>query len=335
MRLESVRAFKEEIAAEVEDAPEAFYDALGLPQSRAVAEAFREATDRPMPLDLALGVAKRGQRGYKVAIRTGDPELAEAIADRTGGPTESDVRIIEVSARVTPAYLQGRVRPLIPGLSVGPASRSWAGTLGAFVRDSHALYALSNQHVVGEGDEVAMGEPIVQPAPIDGRVAKANIIGVADRYVPFSDMTPNLVDCRLVRLADVRFVAGGYTDALGRPIKGVKRLGPEDLHNEVVKIGRTTGVRKGRITAVEIDGLPVDMGDSFLLRFNDQVEVSGGPRTDFSAGGDSSSLIIEVASRMAIALLFAGGKDTTGEDFTYGNLLPNVLEALGVELVLS
>lgn len=331
MNLDSVRAFKAEVADQVREAPESFFDSLELRHSVYLAEQFRNATERPMPVDLALGVSKGRRRAYRVAIRTSDPELAEKVAKRA--PGEADVRVLTVEARVKPEYLQGRVRPIEAGVSIGPASQSWAGTLGAFVQDSRALYALSNQHVVGRPEEVPMHEPIVQPARIDKRVSAPNVIGVADRYVPFSHTAPNLVDARLVRLADVR-VLGNFNGALQRPVAGVKAIGPEDLGQGVMKIGRTTGVRLGRITSVEMDGLPVRMGDH-VLRFNDQVEVSGGPATDFSAGGDSGSLIVLSGSLMAVGLLFAGGQDQHGEDFTYANLLPLVLEALGVRLVIQ
>ncbi len=78
-----------------------------------------------------------------------------------------------------------------------------------------------------------------------------------------------------------------------------------------------------------IDGLPVGY-DRGVLRFSDQVEITG-PGEDFSAPGDSGSLIV-TGEGQAVALLFAGGRDSTGADRTYGNYITNCLQALGVTL---
>ena len=86
------------------------------------------------------------------------------------------------------------------------------------------------------------------------------------------------------------------------------------------------------MTAVEVDGLPVAM-DVGTPRFDDQNEFTGGPSTDFSAPGDSGSLIVDEEG-YGVALLFAGGRDRTGQDFTYGNRLANALRLLAVELAL-
>ncbi len=314
MKLDSVRAFKALVSDEA--AQEAHATAQG-------ANLFASSDDlpSPMPEGLALGVAKRSDGEHVVAIRTSDPILAAVMADRAHG--EADVRILTVRARAS--RLQGRVRPLEPGAQVNISGANFVGTLGAIVRDAAGnLYALSNSHVLADVGRTPVGTAIGQPFGDD-----ADLIGVLTRSVPLSKATANLVDCAIARLNGTtvlpRFNAGLLGD-----IQGVRPAGPEDLGVEVVKIGRTTDVRRGKVTAVEIDGLGVDYGDAGVLRFNDQIEVSGGAATDFSAGGDSGSLIVR-ADGFAIALLFAGGFDGT-EDRTFGNRIENVLAALGVEL---
>ena len=282
------------------------------------------------PVDVTLGVTKKG-RQFLLSVRTSDPKLGAAIKRKAGG--EADVRILTVDARVTPSYLQGHRRPLEPGLSVSPVQPSIrsAGTLAGFVKDeAGTLYALSNSHVFADVGALPPGTPCVQPGSLDGRVTSATLIGVLDRFVPISPSYPNLVDCAIARL-DGTTILPRFNAAVPGNLRGARGIKTSDLGKTVTKIGRTTGIRSGRITSIEMDGLPVNMGEAGVPRFDDQIEISGGPETDFSAAGDSGSMIIDDEG-WAVGLLFAGGRDTSGEDFTYANLITNVLRLLAVRL---
>ena len=122
-------------------------------------------------------------------------------------------------------------------------------------------------------------------------------------------------------------------------LKGLGKLagvGPDGIEDgsRVAKIGRTTGLTKGRVTAFEIDNVVVeyDRGD---LVFDGQIEIEGAGSRPFSDGGDSGSLIVD-EDRQAVALLFAG-TDTGGRNnrgLTYANPIGEVLRRLRVELLL-
>lgn len=315
MKLDSVRALKKEISDEVVKAQGDHIDVVS----------FFASTEPPMPSGVALGVSVREDGEHVLAVRSTHHEAAEAIAARARG--EADVRIVKVYKRSTPAYYQAVRRPLEPGAQVAMADRNFVGTLGCFVRDAAGvLYALSNSHVLADEGRAAVGHRIGQPFP-------QSPIGTLARWVPFSTVSPNLVDAAIMRLNATTALLG-FTNAIPGPIVGTRDVGPEMLGVEVRKAGRTTGARVGKITSVEIDGLPVAYGDPLgVVRFNDQVEVSGGPATDFSAPGDSGSLIV-TSDGYAVALLFAGGKDELGEDRTYANPILAALSALGVEIAL-
>ncbi len=319
MKLESVRAFKAEASARA------------MAQARdveAIPQALLEAGEPRMPASVALGVGRRDDGEFVVAIRTTDPQACEGLILEARG--EVDVRVVSVAARpmAWPAYLQGKLRPLEPGAQVGRQAEDSVGTLGAFVRDSRAIYALSNAHVFASGGTAPIGAPITQPSRLPG-----NEIGALDRFVPYSRTAPNLIDAALCRLARTTAVVG-FNGAAGGNLRGVRAVAPEDVGRTLTKVGRTTGVTRGRVVAVEIDGLPVAMGPGDLVTFSDQIEISGGPGSDFSAPGDSGSLIVDLDG-YGVGLLFAGGADRTGEDFTYANRLSTVLEQLGVSLVLT
>jgi len=112
-------------------------------------------------------------------------------------------------------------------------------------------------------------------------------------------------------------------------------LGPDflDEGTRVAKVGRTTGITRGRVTAFELDNLVVgfDIGD---LVFNNQIEIEGTGTSAFSDGGDSGSLIVN-RGRKAVGLLFAGSDQGGSNDqgLTFANPLRAVLDALQVELM--
>jgi len=109
-----------------------------------------------------------------------------------------------------------------------------------------------------------------------------------------------------------------------------QRDGDLKVGNVVHKVGRTTGVRRGRVTALELDGVAVEY-DIGVLTFDNEIEGSG--TRSFSDAGDSGSLIVDDDMRGA-ALLFAGGDHggSNGKGLTYGNPIAAVTSALKVTL---
>ena len=94
------------------------------------------------------------------------------------------------------------------------------------------------------------------------------------------------------------------------------------------KIGRTTGHTRGRISAVEVDGVAVQYDDA-VHTFDDQVEIEGLSGA-FSADGDSGSVIWRASDRAPLGLLFAGSDagGRHGGGVTFANPLATVLSAL-------
>ena len=71
-----------------------------------------------------------------------------------------------------------------------------------------------------------------------------------------------------------------------------QRSGDLQVGDVVHKVGRTTGVRHGRVTAFELDGVTVEY-DIGVISFDNQVEIEGGGTRSFSDAGDSGSLIVD------------------------------------------
>jgi hypothetical protein len=253
---------------------------------------------------------------------------------------EIDVRVIgrvRPSSSPTgwsPADLQQRVRPLRPGLSVGHPDVT-AGTVGGFVRrpGTEHLLVLSNNHVLADSDAATEGDPTLQPGVADGGTA-ADRIGTLSAFVRLDADAGNLVDAAVAALdtgidADPTAYPGG---PLLATVAAVDDVDPDEL---VEKLGRTTGHTRGRITAVEVDGVGVQYDDG-VHTFDDQVEIEGLAGA-FSAGGDSGSVIWRSSDRAPLGLLFAGSTEggSAGGGVTFANPLATVLRELGVEWVSS
>lgn len=340
MRLDSARDLKLSLLEQLLSGrlrglfPRAADLALGVVNQ--IAEAPRQAS-------VALGIARRGPRDFRLAVRVQQPSLVgiplvDLVARRARG--ETDVRYI---GRVRPtaakdaAWHRDRMRPLLIGSSVGHAS-STAGTIGAFVtpRAGAARMAiLSNAHILAPAPKARPGDSIVQPGPVDGGKPRRDAVAELARSVPLRPGRTNRVDaaCALLRPG---------IDADPGTIRGVGRLRGIDDQVEpgqrVLKVGRTSGLTQGRISAIEVDNIFVEYGEG-RLRFDDQIEIEGLPgrgRGPFSEAGDSGALVM-TPTLAAAALLFAGSDHGGPSDrgLTYATPVRTVLDALRVSLRLA
>jgi hypothetical protein len=286
---------------------------------------------------IALGVSRSptAARDYRLAIRLqrrslqDRPEIARLTEMAHG---EVDVQFVgRIQKRAVP-WVQQRHRPLRIGTSVGH-HRITAGTLGCFVRragDDETLHILSNNHVLANENDAAAGDAIVQPGKLDGGRARPDRVASLGEFVKLK-RRHNRVDAAVAALeagidANVAAVRG-----LGR-LAGVSTT-PVDEGLAVAKLGRTTGLTRGRVTAFELDDVVIAY-DSGNLSFDGTIEIEGVGTRPFCDGGDSGSLIVD-PERKAVALLFAGSESGGSNDagLTYANPIGDVLAALKLALV--
>ena len=111
------------------------------------------------------------------------------------------------------------------------------------------------------------------------------------------------------------------------------RTAPVDKGISVAKVGRTTGVTRGTVTAFELDNVTIGY-DHGNATFDGQIEIEGAGTLPFSQGGDSGSLVVDQDCK-ALGLLFAGGDTggTNGRGLTYANPIQAVLQALSITLI--
>jgi hypothetical protein len=329
MQLASVRELKAVLAESVL--------AAGGPTRTAAFPAMPlEHAARPLP-QIAMGVVQRGPDDYKLAVRYQRRDLeASRVLDtiRRQAHNEVDVRFIgRVTRAAAVPWSQRRHRPLKIGTSIGHHLIT-AGTLGAVVsrRTDRSPLLLSNNHVLANENRARLGDAILQPGKLDAGADPVDVAATLAGMVKLKKTTANAVDCAVAAPA-------GGTEFDPRGILGLGRLaglGTEfvDEGTEVAKLGRTTGLTRGTVTAFEVDGVVVEYGLG-PLRFDGQFEVQGVGEAPFARGGDSGSLIVD-ADRRAIGLLFAcsevGGTNSQG--LTYANPIRAVLDALAVDLVM-
>ena len=337
MELDSVRALKAQLSAQLVRGD----TSGGIIMTAAVRGIGREpmnvAAQQLSRVDaiqrsVAFGVAPNGEKDFKLAVRIQrqvfgtDDHIARFQKAAKG---EVDIRYIGRLSKRAPWY-QEKCRPIRPGCSIGHFKIT-AGTLGCFVQDKAGVpLVLSNNHVLANENRARRGDHILQPGAVDGGTNPGDRVGTLLRFVRLKPTAANLVDCA-VATVDEAIQHRSNIRGLGK----VAGLFAGNLKTglTVAKLGRTTGLTHGFVTAFELDNVVVsyDIGN---LRFDDQVEIEGAGDAPFSDGGDSGSLIVNDACE-GVALLFAGGDQggRNGRGLTYANPLSTVLKQLKVSLV--
>jgi hypothetical protein len=336
MKLDSVRDLKFEfLTSHIAAFAAATHEIPGAAVLSRSTEGPNAFTPTPM---IGLGVAPGAKAGdFRLALRLDDPALAEAptvkalLRDARG---EVDQRIVRrIYALAAMPWNCRRVRPLVSGLSVGHC-KSTAGTIGAFIRlPGGDLRLLSNNHVLANVNRARRMDAILQPGPFDGGHRARDVAAHLDTYKRISFAKANRLDAAIASIGNGLHVEPGRLRGIG-PIRGVadeEVMNGEDV--AVTKLGRTTGVTKGKITAFELDGVRVSFGGGSVAVFDGQLEIESTTGEPFSRGGDSGSLVVTPAG-WAVGLLFAGA-DTGGSKglgLAYANPIQETLDAFGAHL---
>lgn len=257
------------------------------------------------------------------------------MASAAGTHALSTVPIIQVPVGLVEAQPNvKRIRPAPGGISSGHFKIT-AGTLGCLATGLSApnnsrLLALSNNHVFANSNAASLGDCICQPGPYDGGKCPQDQIAILNSFVPINFSGGiNYVDaatgwCWPDRVRKELMYMSGTTPVYFRvgsvPVAPVVGM-------TVGKTGRTTQLKQGRITAINVT-VNVNYGGGKVAHFRDQIAIVGNG-AQFSAGGDSGSLIWQWAGALPpVGLLFAGGGGTT-----FGNRITRVLQALNIKLI--
>ncbi len=248
----------------------------------------------------------------------------------------------------------GRFRPAPGGVSVGHKDIT-AGTLGCWVRRSGEWVILSNNHVLANSNEAAIGDVILQPGSYDGGIDPADQIAVLKDFVPieFAGLPDEPSGCSVagaivaflnaiagtlgsdtrLRAVSARAIGENRVDAaVASPLReedvkaeimnigAIQGVVSGDLGMMIKKMGRTTGFTEGEIQQVDVT-VNVQYGGGRSALFKDQLMAGA-----MSQGGDSGSAVLDTKNQL-LGLLFAGS-----EQSTIINRIEHVFSALDLTL---
>ncbi|MCG8461099.1 MAG: hypothetical protein MI919_32850 [Holophagales bacterium] len=218
-----------------------------------------------------------------------------------------------------------RYAALLGGISVGACrGEASGGTLATLVRDraSGQPLLLGNFHVLALDSGWRPGEPVLQPARIDGGQCPRDVVGLLERALLVESFAGGPgIDAAVARPT----ARPGFGHVLGLgPTVGPVEAAPGE---EVRKRGRSTGSTRGKVEGLDLTVL-LDMGPRLgERRLRDQVVVASLSDEPFARAGDSGALVVD-ASGGCVGLHVGGS-----EDGRLGVATPfhAVLEALDLE----
>lgn len=225
-----------------------------------------------------------------------------------------------------------RQRPVLGGISAAHRDVT-AGTIACICHstakddDPEDLFLLSNYHVFGASSGNA-GDPVLQPAPLDGGVA-ADQIAVLHRAVP---VVPGGADRNCVDGAIARISPGVPCSPAVCTLGDITGTAVATDGTRVRKHGRTSGYTEGMVTDESYDVVVgMDLHDSSIVAlFHEQLRIERvDPFAIFAMGGDSGSLVVESEAANAVGLYFAG---PSGGAYGVANHIADVMDELRIRI---
>lgn len=296
-------------------------------QTSKVGSAIERHQDEILQLPNVAGLgASLKEKGGKPSTQISltvfvEKKQAKSLLKDSAIPAEIDgveTDVVEVG-RIEPLAFDGRVRPAMPGYSIGHSNVS-AGTFGCLVRDlrspSQQHLLLGNNHVLADTNRGRLGDPILQPGPFDGGTDAKDTVAILERFEPIEfglqGDAYNLVDAAVARPVSQRQVTASVIGSLIP-----QGVGQAFIGDRVLKAGRSTGVTRGRV--VSVNATVLVWFPEGPARFRHQILT-----TFMSEGGDSGSLLMD-RHLSAVGLIYAGSPL-----ITVASHIADVESALGV-----
>lgn len=282
------------------------------------------------------GIAHRAALEY---VERASGEAAIEIVPRIEVPPLALIKTL-IRQRGKKKTSAKRYDPLTIGVSVSHRDGA-AGTCGAFVEVEHKDAVLSNCHVLALSGRVRTDEdnPVFHPAV--GDVVRRNNrmrIGELKYFSEFSRGTATDSDAAVATLfPDVQHEGNHIPSWSGHPRAGsILRtpINPMSLAGSVrvQKIGRTTGLTTGYLSAIALDDVPVDIPGLGVVFFNDVIEIrSISDDQPFSKPGDSGSVVFSENDLEPFGIHFAGEYRKTPKGrvkLSYSCVLESALDAV-------
>lgn len=336
-------------------------DAAALEDARAAAVEELLSPEEPSnAVGIAIGVKRRrgeptGDPAVLVLVRQKVEPNKLAASDRVppkigdhktdvvgiGTPSASSMTGAgeDLGYRALPqaTVLSRRVRPAKGGYSVGHF-RTTVGSIATCVYDMtpadtylggsslpSRYYILSSNHTLANINSSLHGDPILQPAPLDGGTDPIDQLARLARYVPL-ELEPPMPRFLHQNLVDAA-VAEAQFDDLDREVHWIGALAGWRARDDafvgmaVRKVGRTTCLTRGAVIGVAAT-IDINYGGGRIARFRDQLVI-----TKMSGEGDSGALVMLADAGVALGLVVA-----SSPFITVANHIAHVRNLLGVEV---
>ena len=271
----------------------------------------------------AIGLNDKGKHDVIVLLEKGGvPGIPQELEGVPVRPIVSG----KIYAFVDPTARFSRPVPI--GVSTGHPDIT-AGTIACRVYDDEnengmrdvdeAVFALSNNHVYADENLAEIGDAVIQPGTYDWGSSPADDIGDLFEFEVIKfDGSPNIIDAAIASTTTVLVSNATPSDGYGTPKSTTVTPG---ILQSVQKYGRTTGLTSGMVfganSAVNVQYT------TGVAYFENQIMIYG----NFSAGGDSGSLVVTDPGKEPVGLLFAGGGG-----LTFANPIGPVLSQFGVKI---
>ncbi len=313
--------------------------------SNAMSLAEARSIDSAGVQGVGISAAVPGQRSLVVYVESAanEEQVRREMVDTMGIQAASgdDLPVeVVVTGRID-AYTTNRskFRPAPGGVSVGHFKIT-AGTIGGWARGRSGdrlrrLLMVSNNHVLANSNAAQFGDSITQPGQADGGANPADRIAILERFVKidFSAGAVNFVDaatgwCWVDRVRRDHVYHGN--NSIAKYFKIGNSVAEPIVNMVVGKTGRTTDLTQGLIQAVDVS-INVNFGSAGVAHFRDQFSVQKTSAGNFSAGGDSGSIVWQWKVGMPpVGLLFAGGGGTT-----FCNRISRVISPSALDITLN
>ncbi len=211
-----------------------------------------------------------------------------------------------------------------------------SGTLGSLVSRGGTFFILSNNHVLDKSDTGMPGQTITQPGLVDTSptcVGPTTTVATLTQAAPLKPANgtngpaPSNVDAAIAAIVTIPAAAVDTTGAIldlgpagassiasappsSTPAVPATVLGSNE---GVAKSGRSTGLTCSTLSSISTNvsvtyKASCNGATSFTSTFSNQVVINGG---NFSAAGDSGSLVVTSDTARPLGLLFAGNSTST------------------------
>lgn len=240
-----------------------------------------------------------------------------------------------------------------------------SGTLGAVMSRGGSFFVLSNNHVLDKSDTGTAGQAITQPGLIDSNCSPAKTVANLTQGAALKPTTisttgpcagqpapcgaaPSNVDAAMAQIVAGQVdTSGNILDLGGVSGNSIGALPPSatlaspatvlSTAEGVAKSGRRTGLTcstlQSVVTTVSVQYAGSCGGSTaFTATFSNQVIINGG---NFSAPGDSGSLVVTSDTARPVGLLYGGNSTSSSANpiqdvisvFTNGSGTPAIVGA--------